>query len=65
MSVKRRLSSKQLKWFHLGGVIIWLLLAYPTIVWWKESILWVAMMSLYTIIIDHLGGYGAARAEKK
>jgi hypothetical protein len=53
-----------LKRLHLVGVVVWLGLAYPTIVWWKESILWVSIMSLYTIVIDHLGGYGAARAEK-
>lgn len=50
---------------HLLGVVVWLGLAYPTIVWWKESILWVAMMSLYTILLDHIGGWGAARAEEK
>jgi hypothetical protein len=49
---------------HLVGAIVWLLMAYPTIVWWKESVLWVAIMSLYTIILDHLGGWGAARAEE-
>jgi hypothetical protein len=25
----------------------WLLMMVPTLVWWKESVLWVACMSLY------------------
>jgi hypothetical protein len=25
----------------------WVLMIIPTLVWWKESVLWVAMMSLY------------------
>lgn len=26
---------------------IWLCLGIPTIVWWKDSVLWVALMSIY------------------
>lgn len=59
----KRISARALRRFHLTGFFIWLLLAYPTVVWWKQSILWVALMSLYTILVDHLGGWGAARAE--
>lgn len=58
-----KISPRALKRAHLSGFWVWLGLAYPTIVWWKESILWVALMSLYTVLIDHLTGWGAARAE--
>lgn len=58
-----KISSRALRRAHVVGFWVWLALAYPTIVWWKESILWVAIMSLYTILIDHLTGWGAARAE--
>ena len=27
----------------------WYILLVPTVVWWKESILWVSFMSLYAI----------------
>ena len=50
---------------HLVGAVIWIGLAYPTIVWWKESVLWLCMISIYTVVLDHLGGWGAARAEKQ
>ncbi|QBZ72709.1 hypothetical protein SEA_GODONK_90 [Gordonia phage GodonK] len=26
---------------------IWIFLGIPTIVWWKDSVLWVALMSIY------------------
>lgn len=32
---------------HLIMAIMWLCLAIPTIIWWKNSILWVLIMSLY------------------
>lgn len=32
---------------HLLQGIAWMLLAIPTLIWWKDSIMWVAMMSIY------------------
>jgi len=32
--------------------------------WWKNSILWVSLMSIYAIVISHLAAYSAAHAEK-
>ncbi len=58
-----RVTARTLRRFHLAGVVVWLILGIPTVLWWKQSILWVALMSLYTILIDHLTGWGAARAE--
>lgn len=43
---------------------VWALLAVPTALWWKESILWVALMSLYANIGAHWSAYQGARAEK-
>lgn len=34
---------KYLMWF-------WILMIIPTLLWWKESVLWVALMSLYANI---------------
>jgi len=40
-----------MKWFKenhdMLEVYFWILCAVPTMLWWKESILWVAAMSLY------------------
>lgn len=51
--------------FHLGMIVVWLLLAIPSILWWKTSVLWVIILSLYANIVGHLSGYSGARAEKE
>jgi hypothetical protein len=48
---------------HLILVACWVLLIIPTIIWWKDSILWVAFMSLYAIVTGHWGAYEAAKAK--
>lgn len=48
---------------HLGLACLWAGLAVPTVLWWKESILWVALMSVYAVVVSHLAAYDAARAE--
>jgi hypothetical protein len=51
--------------FHLVMMLVWIALLPPTVVWWKESILWVATMSLYANFVGHFSGWDAARAESK
>lgn len=49
--------------YTLAGV--WVLLLIPTLVWWKNSVLWVAAMSLYANFVGHLSAAKAARAEQE
>ena len=49
--------------FHIFMTVLWTLMAIPTLLWWPESILWVAFMSLYANIVGHFSAYQAARAE--
>jgi hypothetical protein len=56
---------KSLAKFHLIMMFVWGLLAVPTVLLWKESILWVAFMSLYANFVGHFSGWDAARAEEK
>lgn len=37
----------------------------PTLLWWRESLLWIAFMSLYAIVVSHWGAFQAARGEEK
>jgi hypothetical protein len=57
--------SKWLRWFHLTSIFVWSGLLVPTVLWWKDSILWVAIMSVYAIVISHWGAYQGARAERE
>jgi hypothetical protein len=50
---------------HFVCMIAWALLAIPTILIWRDSILWVAFMSLYANFVGHFSGWDAARAEEK
>jgi hypothetical protein len=51
--------------FHLVMMGVWALLAIPTVLVWKQSILWVAFMSLYANFVGHFSGWDAARAEEQ
>lgn len=50
--------------FHLGMMIVWAVLLVPTLLWWTESVLWVAIMSLYANFVGHFSAYQAARSEE-
>lgn len=43
--------------------LAWLTLIIPTILWWRDSLLWIALMSVYACFIGHLSTYAASRAE--
>lgn len=49
---------------HKLLTILWATALVPTLLWWRNSILWVAFMSLYANIVGHWGAYQAARAEE-
>lgn len=56
--------TRRLRWFHLGMTCLWVLLLIPTLLWWKESILWVALMSVWANVAAHWSAYQGARAEQ-
>lgn len=49
---------------HAILTIVWAAAVVPTMLWWRESILWVAFMSLYANVVGHWGAYQAARVEQ-
>lgn len=40
----------------------WAAALIPTLIWWKDSILWVAAMSLYANVVGHASAQEAAKA---
>lgn len=42
---------------------IWMGLAIPTLLWWKDSVLWVAVLSLYANYATEIGNWRAAQAK--
>ncbi|HBX3894205.1 TPA: hypothetical protein ACN709_002820 [Klebsiella pneumoniae] len=49
---------------HLVAAVMWVDLAIPSLIWWKDSVLWVILISIYANIVGHLSGYSAARADQ-
>lgn len=49
--------------FHFAMMWLWALALIPTLLWWKQSILWVAAMSLYANFVGHFGAWEASRAQ--
>lgn len=51
--------------FHKYMTLLWALLLVPTLLWWRDSIVWVSVMSLYANFAGHWACYQASRAEEK
>lgn len=49
---------------HAVMTVIWVMLTIPTLLWWRTSILWVLIMSLWANASTHWGAWQAARAEQ-
>ncbi len=47
---------------HLVAAVMWVGLAIPSLIWWKDSVLWVILISIYANIVGHLSGYSAAQS---
>lgn len=51
--------------FHKWATFVWILLLVPTLLWWRESVLWVALMSIWANVASHWAAYQASRAEQR
>lgn len=50
--------------FHFYMTILWGILVLPTIFVWRESLLWIALISVYANVVGHWGAYQASRGEE-
>ena len=59
-----RLSNpKFLKQVHGYLTLFWIVALFPTVFWFKASILWVALMSVWANIAGHWSAWQAVNAE--
>jgi hypothetical protein len=56
---------KWLKWFHLAMIGVWAFLAIPGLIWWKDAVWFVVVMSLYANVAGEFAAYQAARSEEE
>jgi hypothetical protein len=59
---KRRINAAVL---HYCAAAAWVLLIIPTLIWWAQSVLWVAALSLYANMASHLSAAKASQAEQE
>lgn len=59
----QRKTSKRMLYFNLIMTFVWIGLIIPTVFLWKDSLLWVLIMSAYANIVGHWSAYQACRAE--
>lgn len=55
---------RHLRRFHAGATVAWALLAVPSVLWWKDSILWVILLSVWANVASHFSAWQGARAEE-
>lgn len=58
-----KLTARHFKRIHLVLTLFWLSLTVPTLLWWKDSIAFVAWISLYANVASHWAAYQGARSE--
>lgn len=63
MNKQRKAQLSVIGHYVLAGV--WALLLIPTLLLWKNSVLWVAAMSLYANFVGHLSAAKAGRAQQE
>jgi hypothetical protein len=49
---------------HTALTLVWAALVLPTLFWWRESVMWVALMSLWANIASHWAAREAAKAKE-
>lgn len=57
------MSVRTMRRAHLVLTLVWLVLVVPTLLWWGQSVTWVALMSVWANVASHFSGWQAARAE--
>lgn len=57
------LSPQRMVQLHFALTILWLVLLVPTLVWWRESIVWLVIISWYANFVGQWSAYQAARSE--
>lgn len=57
-------TAEKLAKFNLYMTLAWVILTFPSVVWWKNSLLWVIVISLWANIVGHFSAYIAARSER-
>ena len=65
MKILDWINIKVLLWFWGTMTLVWSILLVPSVLWWKESILWVIIMSWWANVASSAAAFVAAHNEMK
>lgn len=51
--------------FHLVMTCVWALAIVPSLLWWKDSILWIILLSVWANLASHFAAWQGSRAEEE
>lgn len=54
-----------LRRFHGIATCFWLVMAIPSMLFWKNSVAYLVMLSVYAVVTGHWSSWQAARVEVK
>lgn len=49
--------------FHAASTVVWAILILPTLLFWRDSVLFVGIVSCYANAVGHFSAYQGSRAE--
>jgi hypothetical protein len=58
-------SATTLRAFNGWATILWAVVAFPAIIWWRDSVPFLVGVSVYANLAGHLSAWQAARVEAK
>lgn len=50
---------------HKCLAVFWALLTIPTVLWWRDSVFFVSIVSIYANLVGHWSAFQASKAEEK
>lgn len=50
--------------YHFVLACIWLVLLIPSLIWWKDSVMWVIVLSIYANWEASMSAWNAKKAQK-
>lgn len=51
--------------FHAVATLVWLALIPPSVTWWRDSVPYLVVLSVWANVAGHWSSYQAARAEQE
>lgn len=63
--LKRLLAPEIWVWFHALATLTWIVLLFPALIWWKESVPFLVLISVWANIASHWACFQASQGEKR